>query len=136
MCGITGDAMLKRLAAVFWWLGAVLVGAMLALYLNAMLNHAGCSEALARNAEWERQQALSSAEYLKQHPGATGLDVLLDQRATTGIPPPPETDERLRECRHGVDWFGLVLAVIVCVSLWSVAFVLGGRFWLPPARST
>jgi hypothetical protein len=103
--------------------------------MSQVLAHSGCAEVFAKVAELDRKAEVASADYQRQHPNASTFD-LVDE--VLKQPAPALSDEEslmLQGCRRAFDFMPAVIFVALALALWSVAFVLAGRFWLPPAQS-
>jgi uncharacterized protein HemX len=127
--------MLKRLGAVAWWLGALVIALATGLWAWGQVQHRGCAAALRLNAEIQASRDAAIARYAKEH--ATGDSVLNTINALDNVPRDPRDTESFQqtviECRSTSDsYIELIVAVFITLVLWSVAFVFGGSFWRPP----
>jgi hypothetical protein len=126
--------MIRRFAAVIWWLGA-LAGS-IALYgaLTQVHAHSGCSHVIAKGGEVDRKAEAARADYRRQHPNASAWD--LAGQPLTGPTLSDEESAKLSVCKLAADFTPSAFLVVLTAALWAAAFVLGGRFWLPPIRAS
>lgn len=133
--------MMRRFAAVIWWVGALTCALALFVAGRQFLAQSGCSELIAKSAGMERKQAAAYqaavAEFHRKFPGAklTAADEFDLIPAGESFSLSVEESAELKGCERGTDLFAALFLAFVTVMLWSAAFVFGGRFWLPPARS-
>jgi hypothetical protein len=125
--------MLKRLAAVVWWTGLVLAIAGFAPVAAGLYRHLDCDSALAAEETNQRQEAIAEQRWQRAHPNATLSEQMEHTLASIeSSPPDAALTARVAACRRNVEWWPVLMGAFAAVLLWSVAFVLGGRFWAPP----
>jgi hypothetical protein len=149
--------MLKRLAAVIWWLGAICTGLPLVLVAIDVYEHVGCADVIAEAAQLEAHEAQAATKRQQEAPPKNGLGLLLQSQAGSATiaasgaidwatvdrwahapvasPEDVQRMDRVTRCKRAPDTGGLLLAFILTLCLWSAAFIVGGRFWLPPSMS-
>jgi hypothetical protein len=107
----------------------------------------GCAELLAKSAALKSQRDVAEkaaeAEYRKQHPQANPAEHVADDMelmlfTLQNVHVPTLTDDesaKVKTCERGPDFAGALVLAFVTAAIWSLAFVFGGRFWLPPRAS-
>jgi hypothetical protein len=140
--------MIRRLAVVFWWVGAIalVLAVSIAVYHQFRLH--GCKPILAEAAELEKQEqvafdkavAMAKAEAKAagkdpNGPLAGALAALEGAGSVTALPRRTGLDQDLAAC-NGANKSEQILAAIVLAVLsllaLIVAYVLGGSFFTPP----
>ena len=152
--------MLQRLALVVWWLGSIVWGltALGCCYVQVrqLIEQHRCAPIFAEYENWQRKYDDSLATYEADHKkattgqtatatsdnaatdkaGAAALAELEEEDVLIGVVPKRVgLDDDYGRCRVVVDrtyWFALLAASIFTLLAFSMAFVFGSRFWLPP----
>jgi len=129
--------MLKRLAVIVWWCGAVIAALGLGNAALAWSRTLGCEDARGKLARLEDEAAKASARWHEEakraNPDKNDIELVLQSGA------PPEVDGRtaaeqaVKECdraaREASEGAFLSLAAL---PFFAIAYVLGGSFFRPP----
>lgn len=141
--------MLKRLATVIWWVGAICTTLPLVFVGIDAYQHRGCADVIADAAQREARELGADATSQDRVPplllaqkavsaanGASGaIDWAALDRWAQAHTEDGQRIEQVRQCQRATDSGGLALAFILTLCLWSAAFIIGGRFWLPPSSA-
>ena len=103
--------MVRRLAAVIWWVGALSCALALFVAGNHLLARLGCSELVAKSAAMHREQDVAYkaavAEFHRQHPGANlsiAEHMELDSLSVDGASALSDKESaKLKDCEGGPD---------------------------------
>ena len=133
--------MLARLAKVVWWLGLI-VGVLCTLpYIVVPFIHKGCSAALQLQASIENDRNTAIDKYVLTHPAHPNdtpdkVAALLEAAANSpdDIRDTQEHKERVAECQKPAESSAAIFGWVFTFLLWSLAYILGGSFWLPARR--
>jgi hypothetical protein len=122
--------MLTRMGSVVWWFGLVMGLVFFGSYAVSVNEHSGCTDLLAKADAIEAKQKAEYDAWSRAHPGAGTLESLdFFSKQIDEMPP----REEVAKCRRGADVIPLFVGAILVAFSWSLAFVLGGSFWKPPA---
>lgn len=133
--------MLVRLANVVRWLGLLLGVAFTCLYALAAYEHRDCASALQQRAAVARDKEAAFEKYMRDHPPQPpGVDAITAElEAAANVPADvrdtPEFQQQVEACQQsGESVWTLAVGWALTLVLWSLAYVLGGAFWLPSRR--
>lgn len=134
--------MLKRFAAVLWWIGLIVGVGLSLVYFGSVYDQRECPAILQLQSEIEQSNQRSIDQYQQQHfpdqPRPNSSDEvmrLLDAtaHATRDARETPEHQLKVGECkRNKPDSFGIFAGWVFALILWTLAYVIGGSFWRPP----
>jgi hypothetical protein len=140
--------MLKRLARVLWWFGALVWGltALGCCYkqVTHLIEQHRCLPIVSEYADWQREYNEAKAKYeishkkLKQAQPPDFYGEALEERSAMGgeLGLPANLAITYSRCEaiesQKTYWFALLGASLLALLAFSAAFVTGGRFWSPP----
>jgi hypothetical protein len=144
--------MLQRLALVVWWFGSIVWGltALGCCYEEGvqLIEQHRCVPILSEYANWEHRYDNAKAKYDADHKKAmTGQTVtansneaafdelIAEDELEKLVPKRSGLDDDHKRCQVAVDrtyWLALLVASALTLFAFSMAYVVGGRFWLPP----
>lgn len=141
--------MLTRIARVFWWIGLLIalgaIGGSSYVRFNSMYERRGCAGTLQIQKEIDIAKAAFEKRYVDEHPPKLtgGFDYENDPVLLYFLPKPRDSRETtafqtaVEVCRSpsetGLD---VLLFAAATIIFWTLAYILGGSFWLPSKRRT
>ena len=127
--------MLKRLGAVAWWLGAIVIATAGCVWVWNQIRLRDCPAVIELSKQIDATHDAAVARYQKEH-DAKGDKLVAFLQAEGDVANDPRDTESFREvvirCQRDDSSPFVLFAGLATLVLWSLAFVLGGSFWLPP----
>ena len=131
--------MIVRIAIVLWWCGLLAVLFATSMGLLDAFQRSDCTSVLSLRFAIELEHMAAVEEYQRSHPSPAGhkpdsVQALLEAAANT---PADARDtsglrERAASCATPLNTLGLFFGWGCALILWTLAYIVGGRFCVPP----
>lgn len=123
--------MLLRVGIVSWWLGATIAALVVVIAVTGTVEHASCASLFASQPKVEAESAANYAKFKQDHPGADPFTLSVAEGET--LAGGPNYAEKIEACkRYEWPFLACFFGTLLVIALWSISFILGGSFWLPP----
>lgn len=132
--------MLRRIAVVSWWLGAIMAGLVAFVLLAQVNDRADCDGKIALANDIDNKYAAAEARRPKkqvseQTSSLSAFDAIASDLAAVPRDPRDSDDlrQKVKSCQAGLNYTSIVLLLLTAI-FWIVSFILGGSFWIPPKK--